>query len=83
MKEGFENVKIDETFRCNKLEYNEVITEDDHSRVYSRILADEVQLLSPNNLMFFNTNFQLSPSVSHLFTLLFILVDLGQVKFLK
>ncbi|KAG8285054.1 hypothetical protein J6590_089298 [Homalodisca vitripennis] len=61
LKEGFEFVKVNETLRCNKLEYNDVMNENDHARVYSRICTDETQLLSTQDLLFSNKNFEIFP----------------------
>lgn len=56
-------VKIDESIRCTKLEYNNVINEDDHSKVYSRIYDDECELLSTNELLFNDQSFKITPMV--------------------
>lgn len=61
MKEKFNEVKNLETLHCKTLEYNEVITESDHSKVYSRILTDEISLVSPNDLRFSNKSFEIHP----------------------
>lgn len=61
MKDKFIDVKNLEAIRSNKLEYNEVITENDNFKVYSRILADEISLVSPKDLRFSNLNFEICP----------------------
>ncbi|XP_054283521.1 hydrocephalus-inducing protein homolog [Macrosteles quadrilineatus] len=61
LKNCFENVKLNETKRCVQLQYNEILTEDNHANIYSRIMEDQVELLTPKDYCFRNKNFEISP----------------------
>lgn len=61
----FYNVKESESAKCRKLVQYDVISSDEHERVYTRIFFDEIQaLVADETLTFQNTNFTLTPIVS-------------------
>jgi hypothetical protein len=64
MKGGFERVKNSEMNRCTPLEYNDIVDGDNLANVYSRILKDQLELLSPRDLYFQHDIFSIDPVVS-------------------
>ncbi|CAH0726119.1 unnamed protein product, partial [Brenthis ino] len=52
-----------ESAKCNKLVYYDVVSSDEHERVYTRIFFDEIQaLVADESLLFQNTHISVTPN---------------------
>lgn len=61
----FYNVKESESRKNEKLVHYDVLSSDEHERVYTRIFFDEMQsLIADESLLFQNMHFSISPAVS-------------------
>lgn len=62
---AFYDLKQNESAKSNKLVYYDVLSSEEHMRVYTRIFYDEIQaLVADDSLVFQNKHFALSPIVS-------------------
>lgn len=62
---AFYDLKQNESAKSNKLVYYDVLSSDEHMRVYTRIFYDEIQaLVADESLVFQNKHISLSPTVS-------------------
>lgn len=61
----FHDVKQSESLKYGKLVQYEVLSSDEHERVYTRIFTDEIQaLVTEESMLFQNIHFAVSPIVS-------------------
>lgn len=60
----FYDVKQSETAKCNKMVHYDILSSDEHERVYTRIFFDEIQALVADNTLFFqDMHFSITPIV--------------------
>lgn len=61
----FYNLKENESAKTMKLVQYDVLSSDEHERVYTRIFYDEIQaLVADESLLYQNTHFSITPIVS-------------------
>ncbi|KAF5288916.1 hypothetical protein FQA39_LY03795 [Lamprigera yunnana] len=62
IKESLEMIKVNESFKSNKLENVSIIDHEGHCNVYNRILNDEVEeIASDKEFMYQNAHFEIVP----------------------
>ena len=67
MATTFYDFKESEKAKCNKLVYYDVLSSDEHERVYTRIFIDEIHaLVADESLLFQNTHMSVTPNVSNI-----------------
>lgn len=65
----FYNVKDSESAKYTKLVRYDVLSSDEHERVYTRIFFDEIQaLVADESLRFQDTHFSITPIVSKIYS---------------
>lgn len=65
MAKLFYELKESESLKNTKLVQYDVLSSDEHERVYTRIFMDEIQsLVADQSLLFHNTHFAVTPIVS-------------------